>query len=68
METRGWRREEKELEHNDLDTGTFFNTSDWPANKHILAVNTHMHTHRKHTHSLLKASLGPKKFKNVHRA
>lgn len=51
METRGWRREGKELEHNDLDTGTFFNTSDWPANIHILAVNTHMHTHRK-THIL----------------
>lgn len=67
METRGWRREGKELEHNDLDTGTFFNTSDWPANIHILAVNTHAHT-QKNTHSLLKASLGPKKFKNVHRA
>lgn len=45
----GWRREEKELEHNDLDTGTFFNTSDWPANKHILAMNTHIHTQKTHT-------------------
>lgn len=46
----GGGREGKELEHNDLDTGTFFNASDWPANKHILAVNTHTCTHtEKHT-------------------
>ena len=34
MET---KEDVEEVEHNDLDTGTFLNTSDWPANKHILA-------------------------------